>query len=181
MELANSGPDVIRSATQHWLLDYWNRLRGKAVLPAWPVLEPAEIAAMSDNLSFADVVEVDGATRFLVRSQGKELSEALGASGVGKFLDEILPLPYKQTALFTCHQVVATRLPIYTVADLRDRDGRIVHYERLLLPFSRDGVAVDRILASLEAVSPEGDFERRDLMKPPAKPPAFAFCTTIQH
>jgi hypothetical protein len=51
----------------------------------------------------------------------------------------------------------------------------------LLLPFGRDGAAVDRILASLETVSPEGAFEHRDILKSAKKPPAFALCTTIQH
>jgi hypothetical protein len=181
MELVNSRPDVVRSDTQNWLLSYWNGLRSAALLPAWPGLEVAELAAMSDVLSLADVVEVDGAVRFLIRCQGKGLSDALGAVSIGKFLDEVLPQPYRETALFTCKQVVLTGLPVYTIADLRDKDGRIVHFERLLLPFSHDGVTVHQVVASLEAVSPEGDFEQRGLMKPPAKPPAFAFCTTIQH
>jgi hypothetical protein len=162
-------------------LGYWNGLRGKGILPAWPGLDAPEIAAMSANVSYADVVEVDGSFRFLLRFQGTILAEALGRNGVGKFLDEILPSPYKEVAISTCRQAVVRKLPIYTVSDLRDRTGRIVHYERLLLPFSEDGVTVDRILASLEAISPEGDFDHRDMMKPPAKPPAFAFCTTIQH
>src|SRR5262249_61023408 len=56
--------------------------------------------------------------------------------------------------LSTYRHVVATRLPVYTVSDMRDRTGRIVHYERLLLPFATEGSEVDRILASLETVSP---------------------------
>jgi hypothetical protein len=70
-------------------------------------------------------------------------------------------------------------MPVYTIADMRDQTGRIVHYERLLLPFGHDGIAVDRILASLEVVSPEGAFENRDLMKAPPSPPAFGLCTLI--
>jgi hypothetical protein len=65
--------------------------------------------------------------------------------------------------------------------DVIRSDGRIVHFERLLLPFSRGGVAVDRILASLETVSPEGAFDNRDILKSSPKPPAFALCATIQH
>ena len=38
--------------------------------------------------------------------------------------------------------------------------------ERLLLPFSHDGFAIDRILASLETVSPEGEFDNRDVLSP---------------
>ena len=84
------------------------------------------------------------------------------------------------TKSFLTRHVLASRLPVYTVADMRDPGGRIVHYERLLLPFGQNGIEVDRILASLETVSPEGAFENRGLMNAPPRPPAFALCTTIQ-
>ncbi len=77
--------------------------------------------------------------------------------------------------------MLSTRGPVYTVSDMRDPAGRIVHHERLLLPFSHGGAAVDRILASIEAASPEGPFEMRDLMKSPIRPPVIALCATIQY
>jgi hypothetical protein len=64
---------------------------------------------------------------------------------------------------------------------MRDPTGRIVHHERLLLPFTHNGTEVDRILASIEAASPEGPFQMRDLMKSPVRPPVIALCTTIQY
>lgn len=85
-----------------------------------------------------------------------------------------------RATLATYNHAVATGLPVYTVSDVRDPTGRIVHYERLLLPFSQDGFEVHRILASLETVSPEGAFETRSLMTSAPKPPTFALCTTIQ-
>ena len=87
---------------------------------------------------------------------------------------------YREAALSSYRHVLASRLPVYTVADMRDPGGRIVHYERLLLPFGQNGIEVDRILASLETVSPEGAFENRGLMNAPPRPHAFALCTTIQ-
>lgn len=181
MEFTSSQPDVVRSINQGWLLVYWNRLRGAAHLPAWHGLETKELAAMSASLCFFDVTENDGKARFLSRYRGTHIDEAFGNPGQGKFLDEILPPSYREAALATYRQVLVTQLPVYTIADLRDRNGRIVHYERLLLPFGRDGTVVDRILASLETVSPEGAFENRDIMISAPKPPAFALCTTIQH
>src|SRR6266511_3411385 len=77
----------------------------------------------------------------------------------------------RQAALSTSHWVLATRLAVYTVADMRGRDERIVDYEHLLLPFGRDTEAVDRILAALETVSPEGAFEHRDTMRSALEPP----------
>lgn len=137
--------------------------------------------AMVDYLGYADVVGTEDKHRLLIRIHGARMAEAHGGFAVGRFLDEILTPPYKQASLATCRQAIITKLPVYTIVDLRDRNQRIVHYERLLLPFGQDGARVDGILASIEAVSPEGEFENRDLMNPPAKKPAFALCTTILH
>ena len=180
MQFVDSRADVVRSINQRWLLSYWDRLRGSDELPMWQGLETAELADMAASLSFQDVVGSNGDARFLIRYHGQRIAEALGAVCLGRFLDEILPPRYREAALSTYHRVLVTRLPVYTIADTRDRDGRIVHFERLLLPFSRDGVAVDRILASLETVSPEGAFDNRDILKSCLKPPAFALCTTIR-
>ena len=181
MEFMSSLPDVVRSITQRWLLTYWNRLRQDAELPMWQGLEAEELASGLDSLSFQDVVAADGELRFQIRFHGRRIAELYGrADCVGKFLDEILPPSYADAAQVTYREAVKTKLPVYTIADMRDRAGRIVHYERLLLPFTSDGATVNRILASLECVSPEGAFESRDLMQSPPKPPAFALCTTIR-
>ncbi len=182
VEFLTSRPDIVGSSTQRWLLSYWHRLRGTALLPVWRGLEEVpELMAMADYLSYAELVGDEDFPRLLIRIQGQRVAEAHGGYAVGKFLDEFLKSPYKEASLATCRQTIKTRLPVYTVVDLRDCNQRIVHYERLLLPFGKDGVHVDGVLASIEAVSPEGAFENRDLMNPPEKKPAFALCTTILH
>jgi hypothetical protein len=180
MEFIHSRPDVVRSGNQLWLLDYWNRVRRDGRLPAWQGFEAAEFVALSADLSVTNVVPANGSARFLIQFHGTRIAQLYGRdSCVGKFLDEILPPNYCEAALATYREAVATRLPVYTVADMRDRTGRIVHYERLLLPFGQDWTEVDRILASLETVSPEGVFDNQALMQAPQRPPAFALCTTI--
>jgi hypothetical protein len=181
MHFISSRPDVVRSISQRRLLSYWDRLRGAIPLPMWEGFEAEELVAVAESVSFQDVIGSDDNARFLIRYHGKRIAEAYGALCQGKFLDEILPPQYREAALSTYHRVLATKLPVYTIVDTHDRDGRIVHYERLLLPFSHDGVAIDRILASLETVSPEGAFDNRDVLKSPPKPTAFTLCTTIQH
>src|SRR5262249_24766580 len=143
-------------------------------------LELDELAPISESLSFNDVVPVNGSARFRVRFHGTRVGEAYGSADCrGKFLDGVLPATYLNPALSAHHLRLCALRPGYTVADMRDPAGRIVHYERLLLPFSQQGLEVNGILASLETVSPEGDFEHRGLMKAPSRPPAFALCTTI--
>jgi hypothetical protein len=182
MEFMQSGPEIVRSAHQRWLLDNWASQRRPGLLPIWRGLNATEITVPFDNLVWMEVVDVDDAVRFRVRFHGTRLSEALGPiEGEGRFLDDFLPAPYIGSAIATYREVVRTKGPVYTVSDMRDPAGRIVHHERLLLPFSTDGAEPDRILASIEPVSPEGPFELRDLMKAPIRPPVIALCATIQY
>ena len=181
MEFISSRPDVVRSINQRWLLSKWNEMRATSPLPCWKGMETKELAAMAGNLFFCDVIENAGRTRFLTRYRGKFIEEAFGKVDERRYLDEILPPLYRDTALATYMQVLVTRLPVYTIAEMNDRNGRIVHFERLLLPFTRDAGKIDRVLASIEAVSPDGAFDNRGLGKSAPNPPAFALCTTIRH
>jgi hypothetical protein len=182
MEFIQSGPDIVRSDHQRWLLDYWASRRRAESLPVWRGLDAGDITIPFDNLAWMEVVDVNGDPRFLMRFHGAQLSEALGPiEGLGKFIDDFLPASYLGAAIKTYRKVLSSRGPVYTVSDMRDPTGRIVHHERLLLPFTQGGGAVDRILASIEAASPEGPFQIRDLMKSPIRPPVIALCTTIQY
>src|SRR5262245_64974304 len=64
MEFLHSRPDIVRSESQRSLLGRWNVARGAAALPAWQELHPDTLAVPRDNLSFLDVVAVNGGTRF---------------------------------------------------------------------------------------------------------------------
>jgi hypothetical protein len=175
-----SRPDIVRSESQRRLLAYWSAARGAAPLPTWSVLQLDALAVPPDNLSFLDVVATNGNARFQIKFHGAGIAELYGSmSCVGKFLDEILPSSSSHATLATYRHVVAHRLPVYTISDMRDPSGRIVHYERLLLPFEDGRPGVGRILASLETVSPEGVFETHGLMTATGRSPAFALCTAI--
>src|SRR5262245_31520565 len=182
MEFMQSGPDIVRSDRQRWLLDHWASKRNGGSPPIWRGLNSNEFAIPFDYLAWMEVVEEDGAPRFLMRFHGPRLAVALGSiEGEGKFIDDFLPPSYLNAANATYREVVRTKRPVYTVSDMRDPTGQIVHHERLLLPFSTDGARVDRILASIEAGSPEGPIEMRNLMKSPVRPPVIALCATIQY
>jgi hypothetical protein len=55
-------------------------------------------------------------------------------------------------------------LPVYTISSIDDIYGRIVAYERLLMPFSQGG-NVTHVIASLKTISEDGGFEIRNLMR----------------
>lgn len=179
MQFLESRPGVIRSINQRWLLNHWNRIRADKAIPAWQGLEADDLARMTANLSFSDVVAGTTGVRFMIRYHGERIAETYGSDCRGKFLDEILPAAIREPALDTYRHLLATKRPVYTVVDTSDRDGRTVHYERLLLPFGRDHETVDRVLASLETLSPDGAFENRNLMKLPSLKAEFAVCAVI--
>lgn len=70
--------------------------------------------------------------------------------------------------------------PVYTIYDTIGREHRLVHHERLLLPFSRDGDSVGRILTSFEFICPDGAFDNRDLMIAQGTPPKLRLSATIE-
>jgi hypothetical protein len=182
MEFMQSGPEIVRSDHQRWLLDYWASQRGSGTLPTWRGLNANDFALPFDNLAWMEVVDVDGAARFRVGFHGARLAKALGpVDCVGKFIDDVLPPAYVGPALSTYWKVMSTKGPVYTVSDMRDPAGRIVHHERLLLPFGLGGSETERILVSVEASSPEGPFELQNLMRSPTRPPVIALCSTIQY
>ena len=169
MPFQRSSPDVIRSVRQRWLFSHWSRARGKDAVPTWNSLDADDLAKMAESLLFCDVATDDG-IRFLIRFRGQRIVEILG-SKQAKHLDEILPAVIREETLTAYKEAVRTKQPVFTIASTRDPAGKPVNLERLVLPFGRDGSAVDRILASLEMVSIEGGFNSRELLKAQSTPP----------
>jgi hypothetical protein len=106
------------------------------------------------------------------------MSSAYGNTGKGRYLDEYLGARLASIVMPVYYQCVARRLPAYTIANIDDIYGRIVAYERLLLPFS-DGDGVTHIIASLKTISEDGGFEIRNLMRGNDKLPVPKLCSII--
>jgi hypothetical protein len=165
MQFSIGRPDIIRAINQRWLLKFWNRHLGAHQVPLWQALEADDLTRISASLSFLDVSGSGAQARFQVRFYGEDIAKAYGLPDFrGKCLDEIVPSPRHNVALAPYHETLERRCPVYTIHDIHDRCGRLVHFERLLLPFSRNGERVDRILASFEFISPDGAFESDSLM-----------------
>ncbi len=79
----------------------------------------------------------------------------------------------------TYEAAVESGQPVYIILNTPDRNGRLVHYERLVLPFSSDGVAVDRLMISVEMLSEEGAFEDRLLMANTPDEPEYRLAALI--
>ena len=92
------------------------------------------------------------------------MASAYGHTGKGRFLDEYLGRRLAPIVMPVYYECIARRLPVYTISNIDDSYGRIVAYERLLLPFS-DADNVTHVIASLKTISEDGGFEIRNLMR----------------
>ncbi|MGY3466781.1 hypothetical protein ACVW0I_003652 [Bradyrhizobium sp. LM6.11] len=102
--------------------------------------------------------------RLTIQSEGTRISRAYGHTGKGVLLDDYIGprlVPFVMPVYYEC---VARGLPVYSVADVDDIYGRIVAYERLLLPFQVDG-NICHIIASLKTFCEDGGFEIKNLMR----------------
>jgi hypothetical protein len=173
-------PDVVRAVNQRWLLKFWNRHLGAHRVPQWQAIVAENLSRLSSNLSFLDVVGGASTACFIVRFNGAMIDTAFGGVGRGRQLDDVMPSEHRDEWLVPYRLAVGCRCPIYTIHDVNDRAGRLVHYERLLLPFGRDGQTVDRILASVEFICPDGAFDDRELMLGQPAPPVLRMSARIE-
>ena len=180
MQFANGRPDLIRAINQRWLLNFWKRALGSENVPRWQKVEAENLSRIAANLSFLDVDISGFSQRYMIRFSGATIARVYGKTDCsGKFLDEVIPPHHYEQAEKPYRQTVAVRCPVYTIHDVTDANGRVVHYERLLLPFSSDGERVDRILASFEFVCLDGAFDSDQLLKTQSGRPVLKLSATI--
>ena len=165
MEFQSENPTVVKSIKQRDLLNTWLRLYARdQKVPRKAEYEPSRIEDEIPDLVYYTVEASEQSPRLLIDSDGTRMSSAYGHTGKGRYLDEYLGprlAPIVMPVYFEC---IARALPIYTISHIDDIYGRIVAYERLLLPFSEDG-HVRHIIASLKTISEDGNFEIKNLMR----------------
>ena len=157
---------AVKSIKQRQLTRYWERLRADYLLPLWSQVDATEIASSRDNLCVMDVNREGALLRYCIREHGDKLTEYYGSVCAGRFLDDLMT-PAALSALTAVYaQAVNGRRPIYTISPITDSKGRAVTFERLLLPFTVSGSAVEVVLTSLEAISIDGAFDQFKVLEP---------------
>jgi hypothetical protein len=116
------------------------------------------------DLVFYTVDTSEQLPRLTIESDGTRMSSAYGNSGKGRYLDDYLGLPLAPVVMPIYYECVRRALPVYTISNIDDIYGRIVAYERMLLPFAQAG-HVTHMIASLKTISEDGGFEIRNLMR----------------
>ena len=133
---------AIADARLRRLYDYWLDKKGDRVVPLRADIAPYEIP---DVLPWVFLMELVG-ERLRYRLVGDAFREIYGARLIGMFLDEI-DLDHI-TAAYIGEYDVAVRGPTPVARQWKfvKHDGRHLEYERLILPLSTDGAAVDQFL-----------------------------------
>ena len=179
MEFESAGPSVVKSIKQRDLLNTWLRLFAPTQsIPRMSDYQPARIEDELPDMVFYTVDAQAEPPRLTIQSDGTRMSAAYGNTGKGRYLDEYLGARLAPIVMPVYYECIARRLPAYTIASMDDIYGRIVAYERLLLPFSDDG-GVTHVLASLKTISEDGGFEIKNLIRGNDKLPVPKLRTII--
>src|SRR5437763_8438115 len=162
MSFALASIQSVRSANQRALLAQWNGLCAGRNFPELTEFQPGENDLK--QLVLWDV-EGDGEGRiYRMRKPGLLVVEGFDADHTGKTMDEMVPRPLRHLALDAANQCADTGCATYSVITIVDARGHPVDCERLLLPFGRDNVAVEHIVAAVQLISFQGAVDRHGIV-----------------
>jgi hypothetical protein len=170
MEFESANPSVVRSIKQRVLLNAWLRAQHEpASLPAVADFKPDRLTdELADMMAF-DVRGTGEKARFFITQEGWRLAAAYGNDGIdpaariNRYLDASIDA-VRYARVLPCYMTcIARKRPTYSIASVRDEDGKEVSFERLLLPFG-SGDTVEKIVGSYKAISIEGGFKVGNLM-----------------
>ena len=147
---ADQSADVrsrIRAPALLSLFDYWNKKRGGRRFILRSELEPGEIAPL---LPLVFILEVQQKPRrYLIRLMGTEIATRLGGDSTGRYVDELDFGSTKKQVLAGYDHVVDNAEPHLSFSAFTQGGRRKLQVERLALPMSTDGLAIDLILGSV--------------------------------
>ena len=125
------------------VFDFWHRKRGARPMPARRDIDPTELVAVLPHLM---LIDVEPGPRFRYRLFGTAVVEAFGSDPTNQYVDEVMVGAYKTFLLGLYNDLLASKKPIYSTSIYGGkREG--LWTQRLMLPLSSDGVAVDKVLA----------------------------------
>jgi hypothetical protein len=181
LEFRSANATIVKSIKQRDLLNTWLRLYARAQeLPRVEEYQPPRLNEELPDLVYYTVDTTQQPPRLTIQSDGTRMASAYGNTGRGRTLDDFLGARLVPVVMPIYYECVARALPVYTISDIDDMYGRIVAYERLLLPFSEGG-GVTHIIASLKTISEDGGFEIRNLLRGSDKLPVAKLRSVIDH
>lgn len=127
------------------MIDYWQSIHPEAGLPGRRDFEPAGVKLFLPTIR---LVDVHGPPyRFRVRLAGTEITEFYRADHTGQWFDEFIGDFDHSETYRDLVDVVTSRRPGWRLGVSRIvQDREFQTFERLILPFAKDGETVDMLL-----------------------------------
>jgi hypothetical protein len=165
LDFQSANPTIVKSIKQRDLLNTWLRLYARDQrMPRIEEYKPERLADELPDMVYYTVESTQQPPRLMIESDGTRMSSAYGHTGKGRYLDDFVGARLIPVVMPIYYECLQRGLPAYTISNIDDIYGRIVAYERLLLPFS-EGNGVTHLIASLKTISEDGGFEIRNLMR----------------
>ena len=143
----------------HRLHRLWILRRGSRRWPAQGDFSAEELAFSEDTITLVDVLH--DPLHFRLRRIGPSVEELRGPGDQGKLVDEIEPRAYGTLLRSTYTEALNAAEPCFHLVQFlpRVRPARFpLAYERVILPLSNSGVAIDMLLVATdwsEAITPD--------------------------
>jgi hypothetical protein len=171
MQFQRAHVSIVRSIRHVSLVRDWNRARGARELPEFAAFVPNERAGDSADLSVSDITREDGKLVYICRHAGPRVEQVHNVSMPSRPLSDCLDPGMAAAAKPIWDACVVTKLPVYSIIPVADRDGRPVTIEQVFLPYARGGSSAEVMVAALYACSTEGRFAHQGLLRGHAKVP----------
>ncbi|MEQ8585794.1 MAG: PAS domain-containing protein [Thalassobaculaceae bacterium] len=175
-----AGLEAVRHPDHRMLLDFWYASKPADGLPARDGFDPATFRSMLPRIAVIEPCRVrdgrgtpapqegdagDAAANaagptensFRYRLAGTEIVERAGRDPTGKTFDELYTGVYLETAKRTYEDIVVSRQPHFSQRVFPIGDGAsALRYDRLILPFAKDGRTIDSFLLCIVVVEQTG-------------------------
>jgi hypothetical protein len=135
------------------LYAYWASKCDNRAMPRRADINPREICSLLPDIF---IVEVHHPLRFRFRLVGSMICKRWSQDNTGRWLDDLDYDGVLETVLEEYANVVRTGTPRCDIADFVGENGRYLHYRRLLLPLSEDGITPNMLLGMQKAIGVDG-------------------------
>jgi len=136
----------IRSEVLRKLAAHWDQLRASRPMPNRVDFDPLDVRFA---LGYLSIIEVHrDPLRFYFRLDGTKQVELFGIDCTRRYLDEAMPKDHAVMAGESYREVVEQGVPRHHLRKIRFHE-RIIDYEVLILPLSRDGARVDFLITGI--------------------------------
>ena len=171
MQFQKAHISIIRSIRHVSLVREWQRAKGADQLPNIAAFVPNERAGDLADLSISDISRKDGRFAYLCRWAGPRVEQVHDAKMASRLLSDSLDPNMAAAVKSIWDACVWSKLPVYCIIPVSDRNGCPVTIEQVFLPWTRRGQEPEVMVTALHACSTEGRFDHHGLLRNHAKAP----------